>query len=79
MLRRLSVVQDDGDGATGDHDDDEDNVDDDGATGDNDNDDRDGATDEKVDYYDGNCTMDDGIDSDCDDTPPPTTMTTTTT
>ena len=41
MLRRLSVVDDDGDGATGDHDDDEDNVDDDGATDDDDNDDQD--------------------------------------
>ena len=49
MLRRLSVVDDDGDGATGEDDNDKDNVDDDGATGDDNNDDRDGATDNKVD------------------------------
>jgi hypothetical protein len=49
MLRRLSVVDDDGDGATGEDDNDKDNVDDDGATGDDNNDDRDGATDDKVD------------------------------
>ncbi len=66
MLRRLSVVNDDGDGTTGDHDDDKDNVNDDGATGDDDNDNRDGATDNKVDYDDGNCAMDDNIDGDCD-------------
>ncbi len=66
MLRRLSVVDNDGDGTTGGHNDDEDNVDDDGATGDDDNNDQDGATEDKVNYDDGNCAMDDDIDGDCD-------------
>ena len=48
MLWCLSVVNDDGNGATGNNDNNDNNVDNNGATGDNDNDDRDGATDDKV-------------------------------
>ena len=49
MLRRLSVVDNDGNGATGNNDNDDDKDDDDGATGNDDNYDQDGATDDKVD------------------------------
>ena len=63
MHRRLAVVDNDGNGATGDNDDD---VDNDGATGDDD--DQDGATDNKVDDDDVDGAMNDDINDECDGT-----------
>jgi hypothetical protein len=60
----FAIVDDDGDGATGNDNDDDAN--DNGATGNNDNDDRDGATDDKVDNNYGNGAMEDDVDNDCD-------------
>ncbi len=63
MCRGLAFVDDDGNGATGDDDDD---VDDNGATGDDDDNDQDAATDNKVDNDDGDGAMDDDINDNCD-------------
>jgi hypothetical protein len=59
MRRRLAVVNDDGDGAKGDNNDD-------GATGDDKDDDPDDATDDEVEDDDGDGVTDNDIDNDCD-------------
>ena len=56
-------VDNDGDGVTGDDDNDE--SDNDGATGNDDNDDQDSATNDKIDNDDGNGTIDDDIGDGC--------------
>jgi hypothetical protein len=64
MNRRLAIVDDDGNGRTGN--DDDNKVHDNGAMGDNNNNDQDGATEDKVNNDEGNGTMDDNIKDNCD-------------